>query len=786
MGINCDALRNNKFSFEQIEFFLQKAITLKDISSEDKSISIQCNLLEEYNELKLKSKMKNEILQFSKRYKIISGFIPLIKKKEIFTKWIRILFNLDNINEFKRQKREKIPNNKIFQKNLESSFLKDKKPFLKLVSQGLPNYLRQFVWTIIIDKDEKDILNVSNNEKEKIHFKTLISLKKNSKDIEQIEKDIYRTFVYEEDKTEKKISALRELLLALNNLNEKIGYVQGINFIVALILKVTNFNKIKAFHLSRLILKKIKGYFTKDFPLLNYNLKKFNNGFSTLFPKLYCHFRDNEIIDELWIGKWMQTLFTINLPFQEACYVWDSLLVYGFDFIISISLSILHYSEKNLLKLNDSSDILSFLKETLEPSSNYIAKKNYKEDIDINQYVIPIKEIISDAKKIRNQLNLGPGDGNEYTLRNMLDNRKSLNRLLTTTSVFNYETKMEKISAEKAEDNSIGFNSRKSNPSQSSTEDLSSLHNKNSNDIQNVIKKNNTNHLKFNNNINNNDTNNQRINKFYTTYHKGNKVEEIKNNNIEKEDNKNRCFSHNEDYRNNNNNNIRFNSPLVKNPNINFPFDTQVNDNINSRNSVNENKLNLKKNINLFIGSENDLNKNNKNFSESNNVLNNYNIKEENKNNFTNLNVQKQNLFTYNNNLYQMLNNLNFLYKNNLNNINPIQNLTHNFHKNYGLAYNQNTNNNYNSYYNLQTINYGYCCNNNPYLTSNNNRKSTHTPEVDRIILKEKINSNLYNYSYPNSIEEDIFFKGVNEFYEGEKYRNEIPTFNNIKIINSY
>ena len=109
MGVNCDTLINNKFSFEQIEIFLQKAISFKEISSEDKSISIQYNLLEEYNKLKLKSKLKQDILQFSKKYKIISGFIPLTKKREIFTKWIKILLNFDNISDFKRQKKQPHP-----------------------------------------------------------------------------------------------------------------------------------------------------------------------------------------------------------------------------------------------------------------------------------------------------------------------------------------------------------------------------------------------------------------------------------------------------------------------------------------------------------------------------------------------------------------------------------------------------------------------------------------------------------------------------------------------------
>ena len=773
MGVNCDTLINNKFSFEQIEIFLQKAISFKEISSEDKSISIQYNLLEEYNKLKLKSKLKQDILQFSKKYKIISGFIPLTKKREIFTKWIKILLNFDNISDFKRQKKQRIQNNKIFQKNLENAYLKDKKSFLKLVSQGLPDQLRQFIWTIIIDNDEKDILNVSNNEKEKIHLKTLISLKKNPKDIEQIEKDIFRTFL-EEDKTEKNISKLRELLLALNNLNEKLGYVQGINFIVAFILKVTNFNKIKAFHLSRLILKKIKDYFTKDFPLLNYNLMKFNKGFTTLFPKLYCHFRDNDVIDELWIGKWIQTLFIVNLPFKEACYIWDSLLVYGFDFIIPISLSILHFTEKNLLKLNDSSDILSFFKETLNPSLNSMAKKAYKSDTDINQYVIPIKEIISCAKKIRNQLNLGPGDGNEYTLRNLLDKRKSLNRLLTNNSFFNYEDKMEKISAEKNEENnSIGLNSQKSFPSQSSTEDLSSFNNKNSNEI-----KNNNNHIYINNiNCNNNS---KRINKFFTMHHKGNIKDENKNYSEEKENKKNRFFSHKDDNRNNNYNSI-FNSLSNKTPNIKFPFGSQVN-RLNSRNSGKEDNLIKRKYSNQLLYSGNNINKNNRTFSENKNILNNFNIKDEQKINLTNMNIQTRNSYSYNNNMHQTMNNFNYYNNNSFNNSNNSYNLNYTFYNTYGLKYNSYINNNYDVNYNSNTSNY----NPSPYLTVNYDRKHIYTPEVDKIRVKEKLNNNYYSFCYQNYTDDDIFMKGVNEFCEGEKYKKEIPQFNNIKSFNGY
>ena len=172
MGANCDSILNNNISLEKLERVLSK-----DIEIEDKSISIKYNLLKEINEVKERSKYRKEILKISKKHKIISGFIPLSQKKEILVKWIKILFNFENYEDYVNNNRQ-IFTNATFLKNLQNSFLNQKKPFLKLVSQGLPTHLRQFIWTIIIDTDENNISNVSNNEKEKMDFRTLISLKK--------------------------------------------------------------------------------------------------------------------------------------------------------------------------------------------------------------------------------------------------------------------------------------------------------------------------------------------------------------------------------------------------------------------------------------------------------------------------------------------------------------------------------------------------------------------------------------------------------------------------------
>ena len=741
MGVyNCNSISTNKLAFEQIDILFQNTINIKEISNIEKNISLQYNLLEEYNLLKTKSKLNKEIFHISKKYKIISGFIPLSQRKEIFGKWLLIIYNFDNFSEYKKKKKQKIPNDKIFQMNLENMYHTNSKSFLKLVKRGLPNNLRQHIWTIILDKNEKDKLNF---EKEKIYFESLLSLKRsNKKDIEQINKDIYRTFIYEKDKSEKNISLLKDLLIALNNINEKIGYCQGVNFIVSFILKVTKFNKIKAFHISRLILKKIKGYFSKDFPLLKQNLNKFNEGFTTLIPKLYCHFRDHDVIDELWVGKWFQTLFTINLPFKEACLIWDVLLVYGIDFVIPIALSIIYINKKKLLKLKDSSDIISFLEETLSPNPNTSMNMLYKDNINLTNYIIPIEEIISLAKKIMIQLNMGYSNGKTNNINSYNNN------------IYKPEDKMEKIKKKKVEDNNI---SNKSNPSQIST-DISSFNKANRYNLKANI----------------------RINKFYTVHHKNDaRILNKKNidNNIDNKENNNsiKCFSHN---KKNNNLNLNFGSPN-SNKNAN-----NLNKVIPNRNKVNMNFPFFERNSFNSRNTINSLDNNNK----RNNAINTYNNRAFSANHcyqdsLSNLNSSglSDNSFVFNN-FYEKFNNLNYLYKNNLENLNCFKN---SFTSNtYNKIYNPNNTNNIFEY--RKTISpyknhYNYL---NPTCYTNynnkNNRKGEHIPYFNDLRLTKKYKL----YAKNNSDINDIFSKGVNEFQEGEKYINKIPNFNNIKGFN--
>ena len=708
-AFECDSIWSNKISLYQIRIFFQKTINIKEIHNSEKSDSIRYNLIEEYNQLKIKSRNK-EFFYYSSECKIISDFIPFEQEKEIFIKWVKILYDINNIKEFNITQTRKIDSDEFFKKNLEKAFLNNKKYFLKLVTKGVPLNLRQFIWTIIIDKDEQDILNVSNIEKEKIYFETLLSLNKVTKDIEQIEKDVNRTFIGEEN-TKENITILKKILIALNNLNEKIGYCQGINFIIALILKITKFNMIKTFHLARLILRRIKGYFTKDFPLLKYNLKKFDKGFKQLFPKLFDHFKNNDIVNEIYVGKWIQTLFTVNLNFDNACHIWDALLVYGMDFIIPISLSILYFIKDNLLNLNDSTDIVKLLQNTLYNEDENLIQSICGEDINLRKYVIPVRDIISNAKKIRNQLNLGPHDGNEYSQRNKIDIRESLILRSSTTSngSCNFEKKMEQIKAQKLNEKDFII----------SQEDKST----NTKMIDKI-----------------------RVNKFYTTYHK----KYIKDRTMININNKNRII--------NNNNKIN-----KRERHFSFEF----NDNIIKNNLFNKN--NFEYNINVENYKYNYANKKQKINNINNNIYRTYTDNQNSKNVYIRnnkfINNNLASIYSPNNIIsFQNINQLcnNFLYEHNPKNINNQYNLINNNIRN-NIGSNQNI---FNS-----EMNYN---NNNPIINININ--------FNRIKLREKI-YNKMNKKRNNNLDIDYFSNGINEFSQGEKYKNEIRNFNNIKII---
>ena len=375
-------------------------------------------------------------------------------------------------------------NKEFFQNNIKKYLFKDK-AFNKLLNYGIPNNLRFFIWDIVLSEKYN---NKYYNYNQELKDYKLILEKKGSNP--QIEKDINRTFMKETEQTPKNIQILKNILSCINTYNTS-GYCQGMNFIVGYLLKLTNYDEVKTFYIFKNILYDIKGYFEDGFPLLKKNNNLFTKNFKELCPKLYKHFQKHDIVNEFWVGKWLQTLFTLSLPFEELTIIWDVLLIRGFDFIVYICLAITEYIEKDLLEIKESAEIVSYFEKVLNSQDNGLIPANKKFFEESNNYIIPLNEVLGRAYDLEKK-NVGGNDNRPY-----YDRRKSDSNLMN----FRFNGL-----------NQVNNNNNNNDQSELNKKKIVLSNSANNNNINNInslnpnLQKNNLNNPNYNfpNNINNN------------------------------------------------------------------------------------------------------------------------------------------------------------------------------------------------------------------------------------------------------------------------------------------
>ena len=402
MGTINEVFLENILTFPKIEKIINKLLEHNKNKEKNLQALQEIGFLKEFLYIKFDN-TANEIINFSKENKVIKIYLNSIKLKDNFLEWTIFLFgihkeDLDSVQKFNKKieilKKTQL-SKEFFQNNIKKYMFKDKL-FNNLITNGIPNNFRDFIWDLAIAEKYTNHNFFNYGEENKKYNSYLKNLKNNP----QIEKDLKRTFMNVSEMSTKHIQSLRNVLNCISKFNNE--YCQGMNFIVGFLLKLTNFDEIKTFYIIKNIFDDIKGYFEDNFPLLKTNINIFNNYFKELYPKLYGHFRKNALFNELWVGKWLQTLFTLSLPFEELCHVWDILIIKGFNFIIYICLAIIDSIEEELLKLNDSSDILSFMQNVLNPKKTTVIYKRQLEE-EIN-HIIPLNKILLKAFIIRKKI----------------------------------------------------------------------------------------------------------------------------------------------------------------------------------------------------------------------------------------------------------------------------------------------------------------------------------------------------------------------------------------------
>ncbi|KAH8740554.1 GTPase activator proteinhypothetical protein [Cryptosporidium ryanae] len=164
--------------------------------------------------------------------------------------------------------------------------------------------------------------------------------------------DVPRTFpeldVFREKNAQE---CLYRVLNATANHIPEVGYCQGMNFIAALLLMVSNFDQEKSFYTFIIILEVygLSGFYKDNFPLLSKYIKAFNTLFQTNIPKLWKHFQDEGIFDPVYLHPWFLTMFVSTLPLKTVVILWDYLLANGLHSLITIAIALLKIVESTLL-----------------------------------------------------------------------------------------------------------------------------------------------------------------------------------------------------------------------------------------------------------------------------------------------------------------------------------------------------------------------------------------------------------------------------------------------------
>ena len=490
MGAINDIFSENKLSFSKISEILNILLSQEANKIQNSQVLQEIGFLKEFSYI-TSDRASNEIIYYSKTNKILKNVIMGEQLRENFLEWTKYLFDINDKELTSIQDlNKKIDNLKrkpltieFFQNNIKKHLFRNTN-FQNLLEFGIPNNFRIFIWNIFISikYNQNQYYNYNQELKE---YQSFLEKQVNNP---QIEKDIKRTFISYNEQTTNNFKILRNILNCINNYNAS-GYCQGMNFIVGYLLKVTNFDEVRTFYIFKNILFDIKGYFEEGFPLLKKNINIFNKYFKELYPKLHRLFQKNEILDEFWVGKWFQTLFTLCVQFEELNIIWDIILIKGFYFIIYISLAIIDFMEKDILELNDSSDIIAFFDKVLNPQVNVSINKNYFEKID--NYIIPINEVMTKAFELERKLNLNNNKNIEK--RNHYAGRKSDNHLAN----FKFNS-LNRFNTEKEVKKEIKNSSKFLNNQYSSSTEPSSLNNPKKSTFQNDELQNN-NILKFNN-----------------------------------------------------------------------------------------------------------------------------------------------------------------------------------------------------------------------------------------------------------------------------------------------
>jgi len=174
----------------------------------------------------------------------------------------------------------------------------------------------------------------------------------------------------------KGINRLYKVLTTFAKYDPRIGYVQGMNFVVGALLWHTT-DDILVFHLFITLMEEydLREMFLEGLPGLKLHSERLSYVLESVLPDLSVHFTDRGITFDMFTPNWFMTLFCSVIPLGSLNLLFDFFFIYGWPFIYKFIIEILLYHQDTLLAGNDLEGILKTLNSNINSRSSW--QKNF-------------------------------------------------------------------------------------------------------------------------------------------------------------------------------------------------------------------------------------------------------------------------------------------------------------------------------------------------------------------------------------------------------------------------
>lgn len=233
--------------------------------------------------------------------------------------------------------------------------------------QGLPPSVRGKVWSLAVGNDlniTHELFNIClSRAKEKWRTSPAPAPENDTDDagssdressLELIKLDISRTFpqlcIFQQGGPYHDV--LHSILGAYTCYRPDVGYVQGMSFIAAVL--ILNLDTADAFIAFANLLNKPcqMAFFRVDHSLMLTYFAAFEVFFEENLPKLFAHFKKNNLSPDIYLIDWIFTLYSKSLPLDLACRVWDVFCRDGEEFLFRTALGLLRLYQDVLTSMD--------------------------------------------------------------------------------------------------------------------------------------------------------------------------------------------------------------------------------------------------------------------------------------------------------------------------------------------------------------------------------------------------------------------------------------------------